>query len=63
MTEQFKNKDKAWSARFSEPVTELVKRYTASVGFDQRLAMVDIRGSLAHAEMLAHVGIIDAADL
>ena len=63
MTEQFKNKDKAWSARFSEPVTELVKRYTASVGFDHRLAMVDIRGSLAHAEMLAHVGIIDAADL
>ena len=53
MTEQFRNKDKAWSARFSEPVTELVKRYTASVGFDQRLAMVDIRGSLAHAEMLA----------
>ena len=58
MTEQFSNKDKAWSARFSEPVDELVKRYTASVGFDQRLAMVDIRGSLAHAEMLAHAGII-----
>jgi len=63
MTEQFSNKDKAWSARFSEPVSELVKRYTASVGFDQRLAMVDIKGSLAHAEMLAHAGIIAAADL
>ena len=63
MTEQFDNKDKAWSARFSEPVSELVKRYTASVGFDQRLAMVDIRGSLAHAEMLAHVGVLSPADL
>jgi argininosuccinate lyase len=63
MTEQFKNKDKAWSARFSEPVSELVKRYTASVGFDQRLALVDIKGSLAHAEMLAHVGILSADDL
>jgi argininosuccinate lyase len=63
MTEQFKNKDKAWSARFSEPVTELVKRYTASVTFDKRLAMADIRGSLAHADMLSSVGILSAADL
>jgi argininosuccinate lyase len=63
MTEQFSNKDKAWSARFSEPVSELVKRYTASVAFDQRLAMVDIQGSLAHADMLAHTGIITAKDL
>ena len=63
MTEQFKNKDKAWSARFSEPVSELVKRYTASVTFDRRLALVDIRGSLAHADMLAHVGILTPADL
>ncbi|MBA3479900.1 MAG: argininosuccinate lyase [Lautropia sp.] len=63
MTEQFRNKDTAWSARFTEPVSELVKRYTASVSFDRRLATVDIRGSLAHAEMLAHVGILSAADL
>ncbi|MGE0802815.1 MAG: argininosuccinate lyase [Lautropia sp.] len=63
MTEQFGNKDKAWSARFSEPVAELVKRYTASVGFDRRLAFVDIRGSLAHAEMLAAVGVLSAGDL
>ena len=41
-----------WSGRFSEPVDELVKRYTASVGFDQRLAEFDIQGSLAHARML-----------
>jgi len=41
---QFANKAQAWSARFSEPVSELVKRYTASVNFDQRLAAVDIQG-------------------
>ncbi len=63
MTEQFSNKDKAWSGRFSEPVAELVKRYTASVDFDQRLAQVDITGSLAHADMLAHVGILSQSDL
>ena len=53
MTNQFSKKSKAWSARFSEPVSDLVKRYTASVFFDHRLANVDIQGSLAHAEMLA----------
>ncbi len=54
---------KAWSGRFSEPVAELVKRYTASVGFDRRLAFHDIRGSLAHARMLAKQGIIGKDDL
>ena len=54
---------KAWSGRFSEPVAELVKRYTASVEFDQRLAEFDIQGSLAHASMLESCGIIAAADL
>ncbi|WP_297358516.1 argininosuccinate lyase [Thauera sp.] len=54
---------KAWSGRFSEPVSELVKRYTASVFFDQRMAAQDIRGSLAHARMLARQGIIGAQDL
>ncbi|MFC2523490.1 MAG: lyase family protein, partial [Lautropia mirabilis] len=63
MTGQFGNKDKAWSARFSEPVSDLVKRYTASVDFDQRLAEVDIRGSLAHAAMLAATGILSESDL
>jgi argininosuccinate lyase len=53
----------AWSGRFSEPVTDLVKRFTASVDFDQRLAEVDIKGSLAHARMLAATGIITARDL
>jgi len=54
---------KAWSGRFSEPVAELVKRYTASVSFDRRLAFHDIRGSLAHARMLARQGIIGQDDL
>ena len=56
------NKSAAWSALFSEPVSELVQRYTASVGFDRRLWKADIAGSLAHAEMLAAQGIIAADD-
>lgn len=56
------NKDQAWSARFTEPVAELVQRYTASVDFDKRMALVDIQGSLAHAEMLAVQKIISAED-
>ncbi len=60
---QFDNKAQAWSARFNEPVSDLVKRYTASVDFDKRLARFDIQGSLAHADMLAHVGVISAHDL
>ena len=52
-----------WSGRFSEPVSELVQRYTASVGFDRRLADYDIQGSLAHAQMLSATGIISIDDL
>jgi argininosuccinate lyase len=52
-----------WSGRFSEPVSELVKRYTASVHFDKRLAEFDIQGSLAHARMLNAAGIVSAEDL
>ncbi|MBU4499755.1 MAG: argininosuccinate lyase, partial [Gammaproteobacteria bacterium] len=53
----------AWSGRFSEPVSEIVKRYTASISFDYRLAEFDIQGSLAHAAMLHHVGVLSKADL
>jgi argininosuccinate lyase len=52
-----------WSGRFSEPVSETVKRYTASIPFDYRLAAFDIQGSLAHAAMLHHVGVLSRADL
>ena len=62
MTTQLSKKSEAWSARFSEPVSDLVKRYTASVFFDQRLAMFDIQGSLAHAAMLAGCDIISETD-
>jgi argininosuccinate lyase len=54
---------RGWSGRFAEPVTERVKRFTASVDFDQRLADVDIAGSLAHARMLAAVGVLSQGDL
>jgi argininosuccinate lyase len=53
----------AWSGRFSEPVSEIVKRYTASITFDYRLAEFDIQGSLAHAAMLHHVGVLSKDDL
>jgi argininosuccinate lyase len=58
-----KKNTKKWSERFSEPTSEIVKRFTASVSFDQRLAMFDIEGSLAHAEMLKKQKIISAVDL
>src|SRR5450631_4411996 len=60
---QFDKKTEAWSALFSEPISELVQRYTASVSFDKRLWRADIAGSIAHADMLAAQGFIAAADL
>lgn len=63
MQEQDKTSAKAWSGRFNEPVSELVKRYTASVDFDKRLAEFDIQGSLAHSKMLGVQGIISQDDV
>ena len=63
MSKQSSDASKAWSGRFSEPVSELVKRYTGSVFFDNRMAAQDIRGSLAHARMLCRQGMISADDL
>ena len=60
---QLDKKSQAWSALFSEPMSELVKRYTASVEFDKRLWKADIAGSLAHADMLAAQDIIGDDDL
>ena len=59
---QFDQKSQAWSALFSEPMSDLVKRYTSSVFFDKRLWQSDIQGSLAHAEMLAAQKIISTQD-
>ena len=63
MTAQTPKKGETWSGRFSEPVSQLVKRYTASVTFDHRLAPFDIEGSLAHADMLHAQGILGDQDL
>ena len=64
MSENSLNKKaESWSGRFNEPVAELVKKYTASVNFDKRLAEFDIQGSLAHAQMLGAQGIISQADV
>ena len=54
---------RGWSGRFSEPVDERVKRYTASVDFDQRLADADIAASLAHARMLGATGVLAPTDV
>jgi len=63
MSDNEKSSNKPWSGRFSEPATELVQGFTASVSFDRRLADYDIEGSLAHARMLRAVGIIGKDDL
>jgi argininosuccinate lyase len=60
---QLDKKSQAWSALFSEPMSDLVKRYTSSVFFDKRLWQADIQGSLAHADMLQAQGLISAEDL
>ena len=59
---QLDTKAQAWSALFSEPMSDLVKRYTSSVFFDKRLWQADIAGSLAHAEMLCAQGVIGQDD-
>ena len=49
-----------WGGRFSEPTDAFVARFTASVDFDQRMYRQDIQGSVAHAKMLCHVGVLSA---
>ena len=49
---------KPWGGRFAEPTDAFVERFTASVGFDRRLYRQDIAGSIAHARMLARVGVL-----
>ena len=57
-----KSGQKLWSGRFTESTDETVERFTASVAFDRRLAPYDIRGSIAHAEMLCAVGVLTPAE-
>jgi argininosuccinate lyase len=56
--EQATSSEKPWGGRFTEPTDAFVERFTASVGFDQRLYHHDITGSIAHATMLAAVGVL-----
>jgi argininosuccinate lyase len=51
---------KPWGGRFTESTDAFVEEFTASIRFDQRLYRHDIAGSIAHARMLGHVGIITA---
>ncbi len=53
---------KLWGGRFQQATDPVVERFSASVAFDRALARYDIRGSIAHARMLAHTGLIEAAD-
>ncbi len=56
------NQDKPWAGRFTQQTDALVESFTASVAFDQRLYKHDIQGSIAHAEMLARVGVLSQAE-
>ncbi len=49
---------KAWGGRFQKETDPRVESFTESISFDARLANIDIRGSQAHAQMLAKVGLI-----
>ncbi len=51
-----------WGGRFQEPTDQFVQRFTASVDFDQRLYRQDIQGSIAHASMLAKIGVLTEAE-
>jgi argininosuccinate lyase len=58
-----KDQNKLWGGRFTEATDAFVQRFTASVDFDRRLFQQDIDGSVAHAKMLAKVGILTADDV
>ncbi len=57
------NTQKLSSARFAEATDAFVEIFTASVDFDKRMAQQDIQGSIAHATMLCHVGVLTQAEL
>jgi len=54
-----KNKtEKLWGGRFTAPTDAFVEDFTASITFDRRMYRYDIAGSIAHATMLEHVGVL-----
>jgi argininosuccinate lyase len=62
MAKKEKTVVKPWGGRFTEPTDAFVEAFTASVGFDQRLYAQDIAGSIAHARMLAKVGVLSSEE-
>jgi argininosuccinate lyase len=52
----------SWGGRYAEGPSAIMQAINASIGFDRKMWRQDIRGSLAHAAMLRHVGIISAED-
>ena len=54
--------NRLWGGGFREPTDPFVARFTASVDFDSRLYHHDIRGSIAHANMLRDIGVLDEAE-
>ena len=58
-----KDQNKLWGGRFTEATDAFVQRFTASVDFDRRLFQQDIDGSVAHAKMLAKVGLLTADEV
>ena len=53
---------KLWGGRFSKSTDHLMDDFHSSISFDQRMAVEDITGSIAHATMLGEQGIIPQAD-
>ena len=57
-----KNKNQSWGGRFNETTDEFVAKFTASIDFDYKLALYDIQGSIAHAEMLVSINILSSEE-
>ena len=62
MSQKDTGRSSIWGGRFAEPTNAFVERFTASVDFDKRLYHHDILGSIAHADMLHSIGVLDAAE-
>ena len=65
MAEDFtdtKSSNQMWGGRFASGPSAIMEEINASIGFDKKLYAQDIRGSKAHATMLAHQGIISVED-
>jgi argininosuccinate lyase len=57
------NNPKLWAGRFSQGTNPIVDAYTSSINVDRRIALQDVQGSIAHARMLGHTGILPAGEV